>query len=124
MPPTWKTIAATWLSPGHPGPLCFHMGWRQHSLLAIKIAEDKRQTASTSWQILICKQSFLICSCCFFFFFSLGTREFMREKLKKGRYLQGNRFISEEINLKTSLDIPVMSSIVQKCVTTYLEKLV
>lgn len=48
----------------------------------------------------------------------------MREKLKKGRYLQGNRFISEEINLKTSLDIPVMSSIVQKCVTTYLEKLV
>ena len=39
----------------------------------------------------------------------------MKEKLNKGRYFQGNRFISEEVNLKTSLDIPVMSSIVQKC---------
>ena len=48
----------------------------------------------------------------------------MKEKLNKGRYFQGNRFISEEVNLKTSLDIPVMSSIVQKCVTTHLEKLV
>lgn len=55
MPLTCKTIAATWLSPGHPGPHCFHMGRRQHSLLAIKIAEDKRQTASTSWQICICR---------------------------------------------------------------------
>lgn len=51
MPLTWKTIAATWLNPGHPGPRCFHMGRRQLSLLAIKIAEDKRQTASTFWQI-------------------------------------------------------------------------
>lgn len=42
MPPTWKTNAATWLSPGHQGPHCFHMGCRQHSLLAIKIAEDKK----------------------------------------------------------------------------------
>lgn len=77
MPPTLKTIAATWLSPGHPGPLRFHMGCRQHSLLAIKIAEDKRQTASTSWQILICKQAvlfllrslfFLVCLFYIFFF--------------------------------------------------------
>lgn len=86
MPPTWKTIAATWLSPGHPGPLCFHMGCRQHSLLAIKIAEDKRQTASTSWQILICKQAFLICSRCFF---SLKTRAFMSEKFNKRQYFWG-----------------------------------
>ena len=88
MPPTWKTIAATWLSPGHPGPLCFHMGWRQYSLLAIKIAEDKRQTASTSWQILICKQSFLICSCCFFFFFR-------NKRIHEGEVEEGEIFTGE-----------------------------
>lgn len=112
MPPTWKTIAATWLSPGHPGPLCFHMGCRQHSLLAIKIAEDKRQAASTSWQILICKRAFLICSCCFFP--PLKTREFISEKLNKGIYFRGICFISEEINLKPSLDIIVSQNTINQ----------
>lgn len=87
MPPTLKTIAATWLSPGHPGPLRFHMGCRQHSLLAIKIAEDKRQTASTSWQILICKQAFLL-----FFFVAVFPlkRDFIGEKLNRIRYFEVN----------------------------------
>lgn len=84
MPPTWKTIAATWLSRGHPGPHCFHMGCRQHSLLAIKIAEDKRQTASTSWQILICKQAFLICTPP-----PLKTRASVSEKFNEGIFFGG-----------------------------------
>lgn len=99
MPPTWKTIAATWLSPGHPGPLRFHMGCRQHLLLAKKIAEDKRQAPSTSWQIRICEQAFLIC-----------RQEFLLvNRLTRGDFLGELCFISEEITLKPFLDITLMS---------------
>lgn len=114
MPPTLKTIAATWLSLGHPGPLCFHMGCRQHSLLAIKIEEDKRQTASTSWQILICKQALFI------YLFPLKTGDFIGEKLKKVKYYEVNSFISEEIDLKHCITVTLVKIVLGVCVPCHI----